>query len=180
MTISMHTDRPLINVGRRKLTIGPSGTTVNLTDTSEAQVLDAWGAEISLTEGLYLWLYEPETNEAGLRDDLLLEGKAHFDTAGQRWIVEVENARVRRHSQIQPDEPHWANSIAWQRVKQHEELARGSKRARALVSRLGGALSRGRRDSDPTPLSDPARLQPHCELWLSRHMRPDAYCFRDG
>jgi hypothetical protein len=166
----MQTDRPLIEVDWRNLTIRREGTTVILTEEPDARVRDAWGDEISLAEGMHVWLYQPETNEAGTRDDLVLEGQAHFEADRDGWIVAVENQRIRRRSEIQPNEDHWANWLAWDRLMEHEELARRARRSWTVVSRLGRALSRRKRGSGRAAdavasLSDPPRLQPRWEFW---------------
>src|SRR5207248_11015400 len=81
-------DVPLLQVDWRRLTIRRDGTTVVLAEHADARVRDPWGNAIGLAEGMYLWLYQAAGSETGERDDLILEGRAHFDSGAGHWLAQ--------------------------------------------------------------------------------------------
>ena len=121
----MVTETALLQIDWRKLIMAPSKSVVAVTDAPGDVPLDAWGQPIALRDGQDVLLYAAETDETGVRDDLLFAGVAQFDVPPGRWTVSLDNTCVRRRSSIEPEEPHWANAVDWDAVYATEAGRRG-------------------------------------------------------
>ena len=60
---------------------------------------DLSGQGIELREGLRLTFYMDDANDAGEPDDVLVDGVAEFDPAGQCWVAAVDWQSVRHASE---------------------------------------------------------------------------------
>lgn len=78
------------------------GHRVELTTTGSREGLAAQGIE--LREGLPLVLRMDDVNDAGVRDDLLVDGVAVFDTVQGIWMAEIDESTWRRQSEDAPAE----------------------------------------------------------------------------
>lgn len=77
------------------------------TDGSGRLLLTAMGTRedlkrlgIELREGLLLKLYSDDADEAGVRNDLIVDGSAHFDDANRHWVAEIDWNAIRHQSEI--------------------------------------------------------------------------------
>lgn len=55
---------------------------------------------ITLNEGLLLQLYTDDADDEGNRDDLVIEGIAHFDEANNRWVAIIDRDAIRHKSEL--------------------------------------------------------------------------------
>ncbi len=53
---------------------------------------------ICLREGLRLKVYSDDLDENGNRDDLITDGTVRFDSANQRWVLEIDRDTIRNVS----------------------------------------------------------------------------------
>ena len=78
--------------GSRRLLLTPLGTQEDL------QRLG-----IELAEGLRLRLYSDDIDDGGNRDDLVVDGIAHFDAENNRWVLIIDWDAIRHESEL--DQP---------------------------------------------------------------------------
>ena len=64
------------------------------------RALEAYG--LSLHEGMTLYLYSDDLDDEGRRDDLVVDGVAHYDPSIDRWIA-VNMGRIRNVSELDDD-----------------------------------------------------------------------------
>ena len=59
---------------------------------------DLAAQEVHLRDGLTLYVYSDDLDDHGNEDNLIAEGIVRFDAANDRWVLEVDEARIRHES----------------------------------------------------------------------------------
>ena len=82
------------------------------TDDEDRLVLDSRGTaddlaehEIELVDGMSLTFYTDDLDDAGARDDLVVDGTVSFDREHQRWVASIDWAEMRHESELCEREP---------------------------------------------------------------------------
>lgn len=60
--------------------------------------------DLTLKNGLHLVFYNPDTNENGVKDDLVVEGTVVYDEINDRWAAEIVWEDIKNISKLSSEE----------------------------------------------------------------------------
>lgn len=73
-------------------------------------------ANIGLKEGRVLHLYGDDADAHGNRDDLVVDGLAHYDERLGHWVALVDWDAIKHVSDVAGQTDHWAAYVDWAAV----------------------------------------------------------------